>query len=51
MPITTITGQDLINLIAALNNPVGSTAGGDYKKVTSIEYNPLTGDLRISYES
>jgi len=41
---------DLSSLTIALGNPVQSAAAGGYKKVTSIAYNPSTGDLLISYE-
>lgn len=50
MSVTKIDGQDLVNLIASLNNPIGSLPSGAYKKVTDLKYNPGTGDLLISYE-
>jgi len=28
-----------------------SEASGDYKKVTKIQYNPLTGDIKVEYEN
>jgi hypothetical protein len=43
--------QDAINeLDGEVLNAIKSTAGGDWKKVTSIEYNPTTGMLKVSYE-
>jgi len=43
--------QDAINeLDGEVLNAIKSTAGGDWKKVTAIEYNPATGNLRVSYE-
>ena len=41
---------DVLQLVEALKRPIQSTASGGYKKVVSIEYNPTTGDLRVSYE-
>lgn len=34
-----------------VNKAVVSEASGDYKKVTQIQYNPSTGDLKIEYEN
>ena len=34
-----------------VNNAVISEASGDYKKVTQIQYNPSTGEIKVEYES
>ena len=39
-----------LQLETALKNPIQSVPNGDFKKVTSIQYNPSTGKLLISYE-
>ena len=41
---TGTTVQDVIDKV------ITSTADGDWKKVTSLEYNPSTGNLRVKYE-
>lgn len=33
-----------------LNKGIISEENGDYKKVTKIQYNPITGDIKIEYE-
>ncbi len=57
MPPTKIDGSqiqdstiDILQLVAALKNPIQSVAAGNFKKVTAIEYNPGTGELKITYE-
>lgn len=44
-----------ISIDGAMNNglvsdKIGSYPSGDWKKVISIEYNPITGQLKINYE-
>ena len=34
----------------SLDNKIISEVEGDYKKITKIQYNPITGKLKISYE-
>jgi len=33
-----------------VSDKIGSYPSGDWKKVVSIEYNPITGQLKINYE-
>jgi len=35
----------------ALANKISSIPSGDWKQITSMEYNPITGQLRILYEN
>jgi len=34
-----------------ISNKIGSVPNGDWKQITSMEYNPITGQLRILFES
>jgi hypothetical protein len=34
-----------------ISNKISSLPSGDWKKITSMEYNPITGNVRINYES
>ena len=50
-----IVGTTVKDALETLNgtvlNAITSTAGGDWKKITSIEYNPISGEIRVSYEA
>jgi len=34
-----------------ISEKISSIANGDWKKITSMEYNSVTGQLKINYES
>jgi hypothetical protein len=34
-----------------VSNKISSIANGDWKQIISIEYNPISGQLRINYEA
>ena len=33
-----------------ISDKISSIANGDWKRITSMEYNKITGQIRISYE-
>lgn len=36
--------------VATLDKVIASTTNGDWKRIVSMEYNPITGATRIVYE-
>lgn len=48
---STVTGNNVKDALDLLNsNKVNSEASGDWKKVTKIQYNPSTGEIKVEYE-
>lgn len=39
-----------LQLEEALKRPIQSTAGGSHRRITSMEYDPSSGEIRITYE-
>ena len=42
--------SSVADIDAIVSNGVISNADGDYKKVTKIQFNPTSGEIKVSYE-
>ena len=49
IPIEALTAALQATIVAGATG-ISSTPSGQYKKIVAMEFNPTTGDLKISYE-